>query len=93
MAQFDVYENLNERTNQDIPFLLDIQNDILKDLSTRVVVPLVLNMKPAKILNPQFKINNLILTMSAAELAGVSKDKLGSVICSVEDKNMRLYQH
>ena len=86
MAQFDVYENLNERTNKDIPFLLDIQNDILKDLSTRVVVPLVLNMQAAKNLNPQFEINNLTLTMSTAELAGVSKDKLGSVICSIEDK-------
>jgi hypothetical protein len=32
MAQFDVYENINEKTNKQIPFLLDIQNDILKNL-------------------------------------------------------------
>jgi len=86
MAQFDVYENTNAKTKIDIPFLLDIQNDILKDLSTRVVVPLVLNMQAAKNLNPQFEIDNLTLTMSTAELAGVSKDKLGLVVCSVEDK-------
>jgi toxin CcdB len=41
MAQFDVYENLNERTKNSIPFLLDIQNDVLKNLFTRVVIPLV----------------------------------------------------
>lgn len=86
MAQFDVYENLNPRTNKEIPFLLDIQNNILKNLSTRVVVPLVLNMKPAKILNPQFEINNLRVTMSTAEQAGISLGHLGSTVCSVENK-------
>ncbi|WP_310441404.1 CcdB family protein [Sulfurimonas sp.] len=86
MAQFDVYENLNARTKEDIPYLLDIQNDILKNLSTRVVVPLVLNMKPANILNPLFEISGLTVTMSTAELAGISTDNLGSVICSVKDK-------
>ena len=86
MAQFDIYENLNPKTNKDIPFLLDIQNDILKNLSTRVVVPLILNMKPAKILNPQFQINNLTLTMSTAEMAGISIDTLGPIICTVENK-------
>ena len=83
MAQFDIYENLNPKTNEDIPFLLDIQNDILKNLSTRVVVPLILNMKPAKILNPQFQINNLTLTMSTAEMAGISIDTLGPIILSL----------
>lgn len=86
MAQFDVYENLNTRTKDEIPYLLDIQNDILKNLSTRVVVPLVLKMKPAKILNPLFEINGSPVTMSTAELAGISTQNLGSFVCSVEDK-------
>ncbi|MDD5372584.1 MAG: CcdB family protein [Sulfurimonas sp.] len=86
MAQFDVYKNPNQKTNQEIPFLLDIQNDILKELSTRVVVPLVLNMKPAKILNPKFEINSLTVTMSTAELAGISTDNLGLLVCSLKDK-------
>ncbi|MBE0515042.1 CcdB family protein [Sulfurimonas sp.] len=86
MAQFDVYRNKNSKTNKEIPFLLDIQNDILKSLSTRVVVPLVLNMKPAKILNPIFSVDGLEVTMSTAELAGVSIDNLGKFVCSVADK-------
>jgi len=85
MAQFDVYENPNIKTNKEIPYLLDIQNDILKNLSTRVVVPLVLNMKAAKILNPQFEINGLTLTMSTAELAGIAQEHLGSKVCSLEN--------
>ncbi|MFA5453930.1 MAG: CcdB family protein [Sulfurimonas sp.] len=86
MAQFDVYKNKNQKTNQEIPFLLDIQNDILKSLSTRVVVPLVLDMKPAKILNPIFEINGVPVTMSTAELAGISTDNLGEDVCSLKDK-------
>lgn len=90
MAQFDVYKNKNTRTKEDIPFLLDIQNDMLKELSTRVVVPLVLNMKPAKILNPTFEIEGLNVTMSTAELAGISMDNLGTYICSLEDKRDKI---
>lgn len=86
MAQFDVYKNKNPKTNQEIPFLLDIQNDMLKSLSTRVVVPLVLDMSPAKILNPTFEINGLIVTMSTAELAGISTDNLGEDVCSLKEK-------
>ncbi len=41
MAQFDVFENPNEETKQAIPFLLDVQAELLDVLSTRVVVPLI----------------------------------------------------
>jgi hypothetical protein len=41
MAQFDVYENQNAATCQSIPYLLDVQVDLLNALGTRVVVPLV----------------------------------------------------
>ena len=53
MAQFDVYENINEKTNKQIPFLLDIQNDILKNLSSRVVIPLVISKEVINFLNPK----------------------------------------
>ncbi len=41
MSQFDVHENTNPETNQIIPYLLDVQADLLDTLATRVVVPLV----------------------------------------------------
>lgn len=41
MAQFDVYENLDVDTRQAYPFFIDLQNDLLHDLNTRVVAPLV----------------------------------------------------
>ena len=35
MGQFDVYENLNPGTNQDIPYLLNIRADLLETPATR----------------------------------------------------------
>lgn len=86
MAQFDVYENINKSSRDDIPYLLNIQNDILKDLSTIVVVPLVINIKGAKILNPKFEINDIQVTMSTSELSSVSISNIGNKICSLKNE-------
>lgn len=42
MSQFTIYRNHNARTKNRIPFLLDVQSDLLSDLGTRVVIPLAL---------------------------------------------------
>jgi toxin CcdB len=88
MAQFDVYLNPNAETRKSIPFLLDVQADMLDMLSTRVVVPLVVaeEMSPAKNLNPQFKIKGVAVVMSSAELAGVSVRALGDKVTSLKNK-------
>lgn len=52
MAQFDVYANPNPNTNKEVPYPLDVQADILSSLETRVIVPLVIQSKTAKHLNP-----------------------------------------
>ncbi len=88
MAQFDVFRNLNSQSNQDIPYLLDVQVDLLEDLSTRVVVPLYLSSaipKPAKYLNPEFFIENNSVVMSTAELAGIPKSILGEKVTNLND--------
>ena len=86
MAQFDVYENINEKTNKQIPFLLDIQNDILKNLSSRVVIPLVISKEAINFLNPHFIINEIDVILSTAELASIPMEILGGKICSLKDR-------
>jgi toxin CcdB len=89
MAQFDVFENPNEETNQAVPFLLDVQADLLDALSTRVVVPLIAASamsKAVKHLNPQFTIRNATVFMSTAELAGISFRSLGKKVSSLSDQ-------
>ncbi|MCG3679002.1 CcdB family protein [Aliarcobacter butzleri] len=88
MAQFDVYENLNEKSKQNIPYLLDIQNDILKDLTTRVVIPLLITNKAINFLNPKFTINQIDVILSTAEMASIPMEILGEKICSLKEKRL-----
>lgn len=86
MAQFDVYKNLNERTQANIPYLLDIQNDILKNLSSRVIIPMVLDIEPINFLNPKFNINGVEVLLSTQEISTIPMEILGDKICSLKDK-------
>jgi len=88
MAQFDVYANPNPATKRTIPYLLDIQVDLLNTLTTRVVIPLytVSAMgKAAKHLNPRFSVKRATVIMSTAELAGVAVKGLGDKVCSLKE--------
>jgi toxin CcdB len=89
MAQFDVYENPNEETNQTVPYLLDLQADLLDNLATRVVAPLVaaaLMGRAVRYLNPRFKVKGKAVFMSTAELAGVPKSALGEKVGSLKEQ-------
>ncbi len=89
MAQFDVYLNPNVATRKFIPYLLDVQADLLDTLATRVVVPLILTEEmvlAAKHLNPQFKIKGVAVVMSTAELAGVPSRSLGDKVTTLKSK-------
>lgn len=88
MAQFDVYANPNAETREIIPFLLDVQADLLDNLATRVVVPLIHAATLGQALthlNPRFEINGIPVFMSTAELAGVSVRALGEKLGSLKE--------
>ncbi|HSS69470.1 MAG TPA: CcdB family protein [Casimicrobiaceae bacterium] len=76
MAQFDIYRNDNRATRNRIPYLLDVQSDLLETLVTRVVVPLattdLLGGKVAERLSPIFEIEGRKVLLLTPELAGVS---------------------
>ena len=89
MAQFDVHLNPNPDTRTSIPYLLDVQSDLLDTLTTRVVAPLILAEEmglAAKHLNPQFKIKGVAVVMSTAELAGIPNRALGEKVASLKNK-------
>jgi len=49
MPQFTVCRNKNPQTSSAVPFLLDVQNDLLSDLETRVVVSIASRSSPRSI--------------------------------------------
>ena len=87
MPQFDVYRNVNRATRGRIPYLLDVQSDLLEPLVTRVVVPLakpeVLRGRKADRLNPVFKVEGRSVLMLTPELAGVPAKVLGERVDSL----------
>ncbi len=87
MAQFDVYRNANPATRARIPYLLDVQSELLAPLVTRVVVPLckpeLLKGGLAERLNPDFHVEGRRVAMLTPELAGVPQRALGARIASL----------
>jgi toxin CcdB len=89
VAQFDVHKNPDSSTNRAIPFLLDVQADLLENLATRVVIPLYsvsVFGSPAKHLNPKFTIKRKVVVMSTAELADVPVTVLGEKIVNLKQE-------
>jgi len=89
MRQFDVVENGNLNTRDQVPYLLLLQADLFDDLATRVVAPLI----PADRygprldwLNPTVRIGDMEYVVSMAELAGVPASVIGDTVASASRK-------
>ena len=87
MTQFDVYPNPSRTTKKHMPYLLDIQNSFLSDLSTRIVIPLGLrssfNNEAMARLTPEVSYEGeqlLILTpLMASVPSSILKKPIGSL--------------
>ena len=80
MARFDVYRNPNPRTKERVPYLLDIQANLLESLATRLVVPLIPVSgfgKPVERLNPVLRVADRSYLMATAEMAAVPRKSIG----------------
>jgi toxin CcdB len=84
MAQFTVHRNNNPKSKTGIPYLLDVQSNLLAELNTRVVVPLYLrkslHTKPITRLMPEFTIENKKTVLMTPQLAGVSIKNIGEPV-------------
>ncbi|MGQ0511111.1 MAG: CcdB family protein [Betaproteobacteria bacterium] len=89
MARFDVRANLNRASSAQVPFLLELQSDLLSGLATRVVAPLVPATAfgtPASRLNPVFRIGSRTYVMDTALVAGVPARVLGDKVAALPDR-------
>lgn len=81
MAQFDVYENPG-----DPGYLLDCQSNLLSDLTTRLVVPLLPRdyaPPPSHRLNPTFTIGGEEMVLMTHFAAAVPRRTLSKVVASL----------
>jgi toxin CcdB len=87
MPQFTVYRNPNPETKAAYPLLLDVQNDLIADLNTRVVAPLcpasAMKGKLIKTLTPLFEIDGEQYAMLTPQLAGIAKKQIGAKVADL----------
>lgn len=83
MAQFDVYRNTNPSSFGEIPYLINIQAELLSHLSTRMVIPLSSKAKALRHLNPIFVIEGIEVVLMTQEMAGIEQSVLGEKVISL----------
>jgi toxin CcdB len=91
MAQFDVYRNPKRGA---FPLLLDVQDDLLAQLGTRVVVPLsslrTHGAVPISRLNPTTRVGSTTYVLVFQELAAIPVAALGAKVASLADRRTDL---
>ncbi|QNT78460.1 CcdB family protein [Entomobacter blattae] len=85
MARFDVYVLLQPKS---VDYVLNVQSDLLEQLNTRMVVPLLSknSLKPIRDLNPVFTIEGKEYMMMTQAMASISQKELKQKVCSLENK-------
>lgn len=90
MPQFAVHRNKNRRTQTQFPFLVDVQADLLSELSSRVVIPLAkapkLTRNPIGRLTPLIKIDGEQYILLTPQLAGIRSTELGPVVANLVEQ-------
>jgi toxin CcdB len=87
MARFDVYPSPAKGS---VGYVLDVQANLLRDLDTRVVVPLLpaeRAPKPARGLNPAFEINGQTHLMLTQFVAAVPAKELKRSMLSLDTRS------
>ncbi len=88
MAQFDVYVNPSKQTRNAYPFILDIQNELIEDIVTRIVVPLGIaekfNNEELKGLTPRIEFEGTDLLIVIPQIASMParalKEPIGTLL-------------
>jgi toxin CcdB len=87
VPQFAVHRNKNRRTQAQFPFLMDVQADLLSELSSRVVIPLAkapeLAKKPIDRLTPVVEIDGDEYILLTPQLAGIRSTELGPLVANL----------
>ena len=90
MARFDVYPHPDAVLRKKTPYLLDVQNNHISRIATRVVIPLraaSLFTQPMRDLNPTFEIDGKKVVLDTAALAAIPSAELKQPIVSLASQS------
>ena len=86
MARFDVYANPAPAERAHTPYLLDVQNDYISGLASRVVIPLRSEAdfgRQAKGLNPSFLVHDAAVVLDTAAIGAIAAQLLRKPVLSL----------
>ena len=95
MARFDVYANPAAAERKHTPYLLDVQNDYIDSLPTRIVVPLrreAVFGKRARNLNPAFTIGADKVVLDTAALGAVPRTELRKTASNLREARVAVQE-
>lgn len=95
MARFDVYPNPVSAERRRIPYVLDVQNDYIDGLDSRVVIPLQRQAAfgpAARHLNPTLIVSEERVVLDTAALAAVPRSDLKKPVASVRDSRVAIQE-
>lgn len=88
MQQFTLYENENKNSKKAYPYFVDVQNDLLDELNSRIVIPLslykTLNKTNAKKLCPVFEIKKEPFVLLTHQMTSVPRSILKKKVTTLE---------
>ncbi|HZX79502.1 MAG TPA: CcdB family protein [Lysobacter sp.] len=91
--QFAVFANADERTRDAVPYLLDVQSDLIAKARTCVVVPIIALARagrPIDRLMPVFEFGGGKWVMDTLQLAGVPHRTLGAPVADLSAERTRI---
>ncbi|QXL84403.1 CcdB family protein [Comamonas sp. NLF-1-9] len=86
MARFDVYRHPDAALRATTPFLLDVQNEYISGLQTRVVIPLRSARRvplPLRDLNPALEVEGTAVILDAAALGALPLSALKKPVANL----------
>lgn len=87
MAQYDVYPNPSQRSHHELPYLVDVQSDLLSGLATRLVMPLsradARLANPPRRLSPRFMVVGEWVSLLPHEAVGLDARLLKQPVASL----------
>ena len=87
--RFDVFPNPSPRSARSIPYVVVLQSDLLDEMPSQVVAPLIrvsaLANRPATRLNPRFEIEGTAVCLLTQQIGAVAASSLTRRVGSLEE--------
>ncbi|MGE4243614.1 CcdB family protein [Ramlibacter sp.] len=93
MARYDIYANPDPEERKKVPYFIDVQNDFLGPLETRVVVPLRFSASfppRTRNLNPELVVEGRKVVLDAAAIGAVPMAELRRPVANMNSARLEI---